>query len=314
MKKKLLALLALVSSTGMAFWAPYEPNVAWTKRTIRTCFGGPEHQSLSLLDSVDRNVTRYTAKEKQIIKDFINKEFTQDSVGLNFSGWQDCNATASNGDLIVFKDEISLEGEGHIVMRGGAASVGERGSVIHRWDEDTRQTYPEMAKSSTKLLPLVILNTTVASQKKVSSEEYLQLTAIHEFGHVAGLRHEHVRMEDAKKDPNCKKATNIPLKTDPLYSSTHFSGDYDANSVMNYCYFNSLLDVTGTKFRAKVISDELVLTDPSIYSTKEVKTMFGQIRTEVSIRIGLSHLDKEAIRCLYKYEGETKKNLCSRKI
>ena len=62
----------------------------------------------------------------------------------------------------------------------------------------------------------------VETQKKLENCQIL--VGLHEFGHAAGLAHEHQR-----KDSTCKIPNDGPEKgTTPL-------GKFDKDSVMNYC-------------------------------------------------------------------------------
>ncbi len=309
LKIQLLALLALTATSSMAApFAPFETQVAWSKKQIQACFGGPQHQRLSLVSELETSISTFSHKEKVAIKEIINQEFTLNSVGLEFTGWNDCDNTASNGDLIVFKDRYSeTDDNGALLVRGGVATIGEGGSTFTITNAQTKESYQEMRKSSSPLKPFAMINTVLSLSKRVGAIPFIQLTALHEFGHVAGLRHEHLRLESAKNDPNCKQTPTIPLHGESINRSTRFSGDYDPNSIMNYCFYNSIMDVTGLSFRSKNPQKELLMTDPTLFTTKAVGN-----KTEVNIRIGLSELDKKAVRCLYFYNDEQKKELCNR--
>lgn len=302
MKMQALALLTFTSFTSLAAYeAPFEMNVGWTQRQIRVCFGVKSHEKLAQLGSFPRLISTFSEIEKESIKAIITKEFTKESVGLEFTTWQDCDEKASNGDLIVFRDKYDDE-------RGGAAVIGQGGITRSAWDAVKKVSYHEMIKEKTTLLPMVLINPSAGlSKNKVTAAQYIQLTALHEFGHVAGLLHEHRRFSESEKDPNCKKNPDLVLNPESVRRSTRFSGSYDFNSIMNYCFYNSILDRSGLSFSSKRPQDVIYLTDKTLYTTKQ-----DGKRTEVSIKIGYSHLDKEAIRCLYFYDEEQKKKFCSK--
>ncbi|MBC7397124.1 MAG: hypothetical protein H7333_06740 [Bdellovibrionales bacterium] len=75
----------------------------------------------------------------------------------------------------------------------------------------------------------------------MKTEDQFKITLIHEFGHLAGLAHEQNRAE-AKVDLNCKLLPKAHRKPGHDYGNASLPpgstayGDYDASSLMNYCF------------------------------------------------------------------------------
>jgi hypothetical protein len=62
-------------------------------------------------------------------------------------------------------------------------------------------------------------------------------TVIHEFGHVAGLGHEHLHPDAYNEDPKCSETKkNQKPDADFIYTP------YDRHSAMNYCTFSNALN------------------------------------------------------------------------
>jgi hypothetical protein len=138
----------------------------------------------------------------------------------------------------------------------------------------------------------------LAPRYKMEPLQHLKMTALHEFGHLAGLRHEHIREEaKAAEDPSCLTG-EIP---GPEVKSF---GSYDPNSIMNYCW-NGFLRRNGTRgtFRVpeektlqEVLAGNRLYHDPGLFDLSPAETP-GTYRFD--IRIALSRGDRFTLRSLY---------------
>ena len=317
MKIALSLIISLYSSLLLAETA-IEPLVAWDKSEVRVCFGNQSHKSKSWVTHEKYDFIEYTNQQKNWIKKIITKEYNDGNTGISFVGWSDCTFDLKDIDVILFRTEpVIPESEGPVNVKGGMATLGEKGEVASDLDEQNH-SIENYDKTKFPELNVVILNTGNTQDKKLSAEDYIGLLALHEFGHTAGLRHQHIIHQSALNDPNCNGFESM-LATEQIFHSTIFTSGYDYNSVMNYCYINTLSSVSGNHFKAKSIdgSDGIKLSDPSLYSTSEVRNLFGKVvknKLQYDVRIGLSANDKHALRCLYKNAEESLIQSCNVKI
>lgn len=287
-----------------------EPEVAWSKRDIRVCFASFENLSQSLLSrKLDRIDSRpeyfpdYTSEEKQIIKNVVSREFQKKNLGLSFVGWKDCK-DEPYPDAQIFKQNSPYSGY------TGMATIGEKGQLFQQENffGKSRLFY---SKLETGLLPFVTLNFHSMNVGKMPLKQNIEYVTLHEFGHLAGLRHEHVDSPGIQtinwrlfsKDVNCTNTGMVNQET--FHSSTRKVSVYDPNSIMNYCYMLALFQM-GTEFHIPWYSSrEILMTDSEI-----VKTSVTPTGAHYKVRIGLSQGDQHALRCLYFFDKKTKKDFC----
>ena len=291
-----------------------EPLVAWDKKEVRVCFGNETHQSRSWVTRQSYDFIEYSSEQKKWIKDIITKEYNLIDTGISFVCFENCTPSLENTDVILFRFEPTIpEGEGPYNVKGGMATLGEKGDLRSVGSNNSSESKEEYYKADFPQLNVVILNTGGANEKKVDAASYIQMLALHEFGHTAGLRHQHIIMQAADKDPNCQNFKST-MKAEPIFESTIFTGAYDFNSVMNYCYLNKLTSESGLQFRAKNSETVIKMTDSTLYTTDPAKNIFGKLikdKLDYSVRIGLSDMDKHALRCLYKNGEESKMRSCN---
>ena len=241
--------------------------------------------------------------DKLQVKESITSEYNLAQTGIELVGWNDCNQDDVS-DVIVFSEDqtkapkhftdLSLVPTYH-----GCSSIGDEspGSLLKRF---------------------VLIKKLPDHQLKITSAQALEVTALHEFGHLLGLRHEHARRFDAGQDVNCY-TQGIALieamgKTAKQYAA------YDPNSMMNYCFDFSLMNKTGIDFYVDGLSEvnlnvvnldgyfyqnasqkrfnvnEVSFTDDSLV-TKTKDVSLNAIHYQV--KIGLSKGDRHTLRCMY---------------
>lgn len=223
MKRLLAALvLPLIAKAGI-----YEPHTLWDKKEVVTCFYSAKSQLLGT-NLVSYNYAKkelkflpraLSSEERQQIKNTVLAHYKPEVTGIHFTGFKDC-ANTPEPDLVV------MEAKGRFLILGpefaGRAVIGESGEM-----SEFEGQYGFFSKSGrTATLALSAVRTT---------------TIVHEFGHVAGLRHEHIH-PDAKEDEQCQgysSPINLkkPEKLEKIYDTAIFSTDYDRQSIMNYCYY-----------------------------------------------------------------------------
>lgn len=252
-------LFASVSSVG-------EPLVKWDRHEVRVCWGARGDDSrVSMHDRDEVRKLMDTAhtgsvpnKLRNQIRDLVESQFTEASTGIHFTGFKFCSASPAS-DLVLFLVEDS---KNPIPM--GVADVGQSGMRGNGggfvFKDRTGAAYAFVRMGT-------------YSGMKISSEELARINVLHELGHIAGLRHEHVRVAEATQDPNCD---GVALD-EPVDLSSRYYGPYDPSSIMNYCMINRVAKKSG-------------------FSAGET--------------IGLSKGDVRALKCLYVYTPEEKQTYC----
>lgn len=221
MKTLLITLLTIPSVLAGII----EPRVIWDKKAVTTCFYDNEAQlALTRLESLEVTKKNYDFRpkslsrwERQKVVETVMANFSKERTGIHFVGWKPCSQER-NPDLIV------LEAKGKVPLFtrptfNGRAVIGEEGYAT----ADAQGNLGFFYKSGR------VSHVALYTQNRG--------TVIHEFGHVAGLRHEHVH-EESRKDPNCRgNATSLDFSDlEPIYSTAEIVTDYDPQSIMNYCH------------------------------------------------------------------------------
>ncbi len=329
MKKTLVLTFTLTSLGALASnFSIGEPVTKWTKTEISVCFATKNEwtksrirktQGFGSLAKADEGLP-FTLDQKSLIQDIVTANYTEEETGIHFTGWKDCSETPKS-DVYLFRMEkvSSLKGKANI----GDNSEYHRVAKLPSNPEDKTPSKVKFVKmKDSGLKEYVLLNTkvdevetpnaaSVARKDKTTFEEHFQMTTLHEFGHIAGLRHEHARLEDAKEDINCKTTyKNVDeMKEEEAITTEKFSV-YDPNSIMSYCYLRKVNRQVGLQFKVK--SSGLIpmnLTDNTIY-TKTLVNKNPKIY-EYNLKIALSALDKHSLRCLYLYDQDEFAEKCN---
>jgi len=303
-KKLLLLVLAVPAYAGPN--GIYEPLVKWSKNEVKVCWSYP------IVEGETFNVS-----EKLAVKSVIQREFTAERTGIYFTGFEDC-AAAPDSDVFVYTGNSDPNPKRKHDSGGllGESEIGEGGTVV---DEKSDEGFTYKKK---KVFYMMYLYSN--RQRKVPNADYLyalKVTALHEFGHLAGLRHEHVWAE-AQSDFNCRlhRKGDVAFNTqEPIFKSTQVATAYDSNSIMNYCW-DDQLNANGPKFYyirdmdafhasghgpieepgLKLPPDFMpTLTDDTLY--KITKDYIPGIDV-YDIKLGLSAGDVKAVQCMYKQD------------
>lgn len=293
-------LLALNSTAYASIYGLIEPKVAWSKKQLSVCFATyADKDKTQLVDDIPANtkkeeISAFSAQEMDLIKTQIEKEYTSDRTGITFSGWQTCKESPDS-DVYLFKLTT------RVVRFLGIASMGEGGVRIA--DKSSPNSFTH-EKSNDKRKPVVALNfERMFAGKKLTRDEEIKLFATHEFGHLAGLRHEHI-LSPKDLEQNCE-TTNF-VSSEEVDLSTKRVAKYDANSVMNYCFVYLLINYGTSISTTESEAESLFLFE----DTQIVSSTIKEDEITFKLKIGLSQGDVHSLNCLYKYDQANIKKYC----
>lgn len=214
----------------------FENLYKWNKPSVEVCWGTIEEfvsANHSLGVKIDAQDLEPLPRDIQkMIQTKIQSQYTLQKTGIEFTGWKICSQSPQ-ADIIMYATSFYKDEKENLF---GSADIGMA-------DKDL--------KSKRDRKGFIFLNK-VEGSKEISSNEKLLLTAVHEFGHAAGLRHEHIRL-GADKDENCdQRILEYGELVSEINATAQYVGKYDPESVMNYCYewylrnrqgFNSFDDI-----------------------------------------------------------------------
>lgn len=198
-KASLSLVLFSFSFSAMAGMSNF---MAWGKKDINVCFAGKG--TIIKVKNMPNGFANWKDQQKQYIADVLNREFLEERTGYRFVGFGDCEPEGKHDVVVVRKANYSP----HALTVKGSATVG----------------YGLLAPSPNYKSARAAVLFTASGIKNDS-------TIVHEFGHILGLKHEHLH-PDAKAQAQswCSHYTS---KTDRYYYNMYTS--FDEESVMNYC-------------------------------------------------------------------------------
>lgn len=200
---KLLIITLIFSTFVTAGIHVRSKNRLWKSHEVTACFAAGEKGIREGRDYVLR-VRPWKESHKLLIKTWVLEEFTPERTGIHFTGFEDCEYLP-NADLIIFHNKSGALRQQFFGGGLGSAPLGANpGSV---------EGYP------------------VASGfVSISSNGVEKAVVIHEFGHSAGLAHEHLHPRAIEEEKGCYA---VPEEFKKLNYYTY--REYDPESVMNYC-------------------------------------------------------------------------------
>jgi hypothetical protein len=207
--KGLFALALPLFATACGFDEHQNSNLSGIIRQVQK-WSHPSDIRVCWANSTGPGVTSIIMND---IQNIVSREYNR-TAALRFTGWAACE-NQSDKDLVrVFLDSNDSAGRSYI----GRTS-------------DLRLTnygYP------TATMYIGIKNYNSGSKKYVLS------AALHEFGHAAGLAHEHQRV-----DSTCPLAQDQEDIPNGGGSDFIYAGGFDSESIMSYCNRDSLTLSTG---------------------------------------------------------------------
>jgi hypothetical protein len=256
----------------------------WPKKELSVCWATKANQDKACRGSGLIEIENEPENSKDLkkeIQDIIVQEYTLAKTGIHYIGWKSCSENEPY-DVMLFATSYTKPQ----VLEGGLgeASIGPC------------TTFQSDGFTGNK--PYVILGLDSRSSRQgLLAKQDLRIAALHEFGHISGLHHEHTN------DPDLIEFLNKQSE-DQHVVATSVKDDV---SVMNY-EFNLLVQDKGLNFIQRK-SKRAVSSESNIVKIKSI----NENEEEVNISIGLSSGDTHALKCLYVYSASEKKAKCNSK-
>ena len=233
-----------------------EPQTKWKNSLVRVCWGDESHVEKTAVGIENQNelnqdtFPKYDFAEelKSKIKTLVTSEFTLKKTGIEFVGWNKCD-DLNNIDAVIFLTDA----KDLFYTIQGAATIGDRGEVM--MDGEYRfygyeTSHPGIIgaayKEGIKSYAWLRFN-----QEGYFKYQYkgavdgLLATALHEFGHLSGLRHADLQIKEDKDQ--CRQSLNnvngqekSDLEKEKIGSTAKKVGGFDPDSVMSYCNIYNL--------------------------------------------------------------------------
>ncbi|MES2527949.1 MAG: M12 family metallo-peptidase [Bdellovibrionota bacterium] len=196
------AFLTLLFLTQTVLAGVYTENT-WKNPQIIVCFADAE-EDIRVENGFKIKVKNWSKSNRKNVQKWVNEEYSEARTGIYFTGFKSCSQE-TEADVILFYNSNSyikrfVLGD----IDGVAGDLGPR-------KNDKVDGFPG-ARS------LVAISKTGMNKG----------TVIHEFGHVAGLAHEHNHYDAPKDDKSCPHYERS-------FSTKLEYTDFDPASIMSYC-------------------------------------------------------------------------------
>lgn len=251
---KILISTLSIFVMSSSFGAVAKLDKLWPTSNIKVCFASKDHKlttieynDLGHLSSLSPKVFgKWDEHLKTKVKSWINNEYKKEITGVFFSGFEDCSSELKNEVVAIYISSDSITNVPANMKHHGMASIANNGHLDFSINKKAYAYF---------LHPKLVKLDMGTSYSVEEIELIFKQNVIHEFGHLAGLLHEHDR-EEIGNDHSCKKIVgeetfmNFVQSTiyNPLISLNEYSTykkddyipavkmtSYDESSVMNYC-------------------------------------------------------------------------------
>lgn len=184
------------------------------------------------------------------LRQHIKAQFDRTVVKL--SGWIDCgNPNSSKNEIRVTWWDPNEAPSPNV---HGQSRIGN--GRIYASQASQIASLPQRIKSAVRAAPTIALNSETFKDVSAARGQSVALAdmkiyALHEFGHAVGLLHEHVR-----QDTTCQSRETVQMHEKywkqaaegltAVQKSIVQTSEFDANSIMNYCYISQMVSTGRT--------------------------------------------------------------------
>lgn len=189
----------------------FKDTTIWPSLDIPVCW---EYNISPILNNTPYN--------RGLVQTAIEQSWARQDVSLvRFSGWGWCPSGTFSG------------------VRISLSSTWDKAPITHGLGKEVLNIHPATNMRGVTLDFRLITqingksNLQRCADNGKNLDQCIKFTAVHEFGHVLGLSHEHNRPDDPDVIPNGFCHTNDSTSNNVM-GNTLFT-DYDPNSIMNYC-------------------------------------------------------------------------------
>lgn len=291
----LSSFISLASPPGII-----EPNVKWNKLEVKVCWESEQSSFRDVHDSkmakfmteirgeAPEEYTFFNDEQKLKVQKIVETHYQKSLTGIHFTGWSNCKP----GDLSVKLYGVTEKKTKY--LNPFSSFIG----FLSHWESDyygmssignshfKNDKFDAPGEMGTQAMILKTLNTG---------------TILHEFGHLAGLRHEHIT-DEVQKGEVCSlysKLANYKFSSsEKMGESAHQVSVPDEYSIMGYCYLHLWKKLNNGEGDKECMGDE-VLPPSDAYSYQNDE---GQTKYRYLLSIG----DLHALRCLYDKNLEAK--------
>jgi hypothetical protein len=184
----------------------------WPQNEVTVCFAKEEKNERRINNEFVK-ARSWKKQDKVKVMNWVNEEFRHDRTGIFFTGWHDCELSP-NADIVLLyhkNKHIFSKSDG---LHGVSGSFGPARKAVDGFH------------ASRGII-------------SISSTGMNKGTTVHEFGHAAGLLHEH-QHPNAIPLKGCEwwVKPNLPNRTDDGFEIRYSA--FDEHSIMSYCTLNVL--------------------------------------------------------------------------